>query len=196
MKRITLLFALLFALNVIGQEITHFNKSKSKLDQKLMLTLGTWSAVNTGVGIYGWATSKDESMYFHQMNVMWSGVNLALAIPGYLKARKSYSNTLTFAEMYKAQSRTEKVFLFNTALDIAYITGGFLFKASASNNTETYHQFRGYGNSLILQGSFLFLFDLSAALIHSSRRLKTLDPELDKVALRLTGNTLGLTYIF
>lgn len=196
MKIRFLLLTLILTFHLIGQDTRSFNQSKSRLDQKLMLTLGTWSIANVGIGIYGWTATEDESKYFHQMNVMWSGVNLALAIPGYLKARKSYSNTFTFGEIYNAQTQTEKVFLFNTALDLAYITGGFLFKASASNNPDFYHQFRGYANSLILQGGSLFLFDLSAYILHSKNRKNNLDSLLENINLSFKGNQIGISYRF
>lgn len=197
MKILTfLIISLCFATTSTAQELTNFNKKRSEIDQSLMLTLGSWSIANTGLGIYGWSATEDESKYFHQMNVIWSGVNLALAIPGYLKARKAYNKKLTFAESYKEQTKTEKVFLFNSALDLAYITGGFLFKANAGNNPDFHHQFRGYGNSLILQGGFLFLFDLTAVIIHSSHRKNNLDAGLQNVNLNLGLDQVGFTYHF
>ena len=55
-----------------------------------MLSLGSWASANiVGSGI-GWARSySEENKYFHQMNVMWNLVNLGLAIPGYIKAKKT-----------------------------------------------------------------------------------------------------------
>lgn len=196
MKTIIFLIVLFLYSAFYAQTVDQFNQSKSKVDQKLMLTLGSWSLANTAVGIYGWSKTEDESKYFHQMNVMWSGVNLALAIPGYFRARKEYAQNKDFPQLYFAQTKTEKIFLFNTALDVAYITGGFLFKTHANNSTENFNRFQGFGNSLILQGSFLFLFDLTALLIHSSRRTKALDPVLERVKLSFTGSQLGFSYQF
>ena len=135
MKTIIFLIVLFLYSAFYAQTVGQFNQSKSKVDQKLMLTLGSWSLANTAVGIYGWSKTEDESKYFHQMNVMWSGVNLALAIPGYFRARKEYAQSKDFPQLYFAQTKTEKIFLFNTSLDVAYITSGFLFKAHANNST-------------------------------------------------------------
>ncbi len=125
---------------------------------------------------------------------MWSGVNLALAIPGYFRARKEYGNTYSFSESVKAQHKTEKVFLFNTALDLAYVTGGFYLRHMAAPDPENAPRLRGWGNSIILQGGFLFLFDLTAVLLHSNHRKKTLDSWMDNVQLSSTG--LGVKYTF
>ncbi|MCB0846751.1 MAG: hypothetical protein KDE26_26060, partial [Bacteroidetes bacterium] len=69
----------------------------------------------------------------------------------------------------KAQNQIEKILLFNAGLDLAYIaSGAYLIERSKTNpaNAGRAEQFNGYGQSLILQGGFLFVFDLTAFLIH------------------------------
>jgi hypothetical protein len=46
------------------------------------------------------------------------------------------------------------------------MTAGFLLRSMALNNQAKSAQFNGFGNGLILQGSFLFAFDLTAFAIH------------------------------
>lgn len=177
---------------VSGQDLTEFNQERLNLDKKLMLGLGSWSIANVGVSSYGWATTENEAKYFHQMNVMWSGVNLALALPGYLKAKKGDASSFSFAETWREQGKTEKVFLFNTALDVFYMTGGFYLKQRALNEPENYHRYRGWGNSLIMQGGFLFAFDLAATILHTRHRRAKLDGFLENIDL--SDNGLGLKY--
>lgn len=162
--------------------LVDFNEQRLKTDKTLMITLGSWSLANAAVSAYGWATTENEAKYFHQMNVMWSGVNLALAIPGYFKARKSDPSTFSFAKTWDDQERTEKVFMFNTALDVAYITSGFYLRSRAQSDPENYHRFRGFGNGIILQGSFLFLFDMTAVIIHSRHKKRKLSPFLEQIS--------------
>ncbi len=176
-----------------AQQLKEYNEERLQLDKRLMLTLTGWSTANALVGAYGWATTENEALYFHQMNVMWTGVNLALAIPGYFKA-KNGDPSLTFAQTWHEQQKTEKVFLFNTALDLTYITGGFFLKQRALVDETNYFRYRGWGNSLILQGGFLFLFDLTATLLHSRHRKEKLSPFLERV--ELSDNGLGLRYSF
>ena len=176
----------------LSQPIREFNSKKITIDKKLMIGLGTWSIANIGVGSYGWATTENEAKYFHQMNVLWGGVNLALSLPSYLNARKADPSVHSFATTWKMQSRTEKIFLFNTALDFFYVTGGFYLKQRALTDTENYHRYRGWGNSLVMQGGFLFLFDMTAVIIHNCHRKNKLDGFLENIELSDTG--LGLKY--
>lgn len=193
MKLLALLL-IIFSLNIRAQDFTPYNQSRLDLNKKLMIGLTSWSITNIGVSSLGWATTEGESKYFHQMNVAWSGVNLALSIPGLIKARKPSPTDLTTSQIFQLQSTDEKVFLFNAGLDIGYIIGGFYLKERSKNTPEYYHRFRGWGNSIILQGSFLFLFDLTAVLLHSSNRKKKLYPMLDKIDLGFTGNGVNLRF--
>ena len=155
-----------------------------------MIGLGSWATTNlVGSGI-GWATApNDEMKYFHQMNVMWNTVNLGLAIPGYLKARKA-NNSIGIAETLEEQRKTETVFLFNGGLDLAYIGSGIILRSEAKSNPEKADLFKGYGNSLILQGGFLLVFDWVAYSIHRQRAKKKLSPVLER--LELSDHGFGL----
>jgi len=175
-----------------NQLLTDFNQERSKIDQKLMLTLTTWSAVNAGISAVGWASTEGEARYFHQMNTMWSGINLMLSVPGYFKAKKQDASSFGFSATLHEQSKTEKIFLFNTALDVAYVTSGFLLRSAANNDPSNYQRFRGFGNGIILQGGFLFLFDAAAAIIHHQHAKKKLHPFLNKITLSDTGMGLKL----
>ncbi len=189
----TLLVALiLISFNANAQELEQFNSKRLEIDKKLMLTLGGWSLANVTVSAIGWATTENEAKYFHQMNTIWSGIDMALAIPGYFKARKADPSSFTFAQTWKEQNRAEKTFLFNTALDVAYVSSGLYLRSIAKYDPETYQQNRGFGNGIILQGGFLFLFDLTAYALHSTHRKNKLDGFLDKVDL--SDNGLGIQY--
>ena len=159
----TFLFA---AFAVQAQDITSFNQARLKTDQYLMLSLGTWAGANITTGTIGWATAQQpELKAFHQMNVMWNAVNLGLAVPGYLRARNTKA-VLSLSQTLSEQQKTERIFLFNTGLDVAYMTAGFLLRSMALNNQAKADQLNGFGNGLILQGTFLFAFDLTAFAIH------------------------------
>ena len=174
----------------IGQ-LQDFNIQRTKTDQKLMLSLGSWASMNiVGSGI-GWARSNSaENKYFHQMNVMWNLVNLGLAVPGYLKAKKGDSD-LNLYNTLESQRVTETVFLVNAGIDLAYIGSGLLLKSRAPN-VENISQFLGYGNSMILQGGFLLLFDWLAYSIHRKNAKNHLAPILQKIEPSDQG--IGLKY--
>ena len=163
----TIIFTFLFATFAVqAQDLPSFNQARLKTDQRLMLSLGTWAGANITAGSIGWATAQQpELKAFHQLNVMWNAVNLGLAIPGYLRARNTKA-VQTLSQTLSEQQKTERIFLFNTGLDVAYITAGFLLRSMALNNQAKTDQLNGFGKGLILQGSFLFAFDLTAFAIH------------------------------
>lgn len=174
-------------------QLNDYNAERLTIDKGLMLTLGGWATGNLVVGGAGWATTpKGEAHYFHQMNFFWNTVNLGLAIPGYLKARKENVN-LSFAETLRSQYKTETIFLINSGLDIAYISSGVLLRSEARFNPERRDLFTGYGNSLIMQGGFLFIFDLTAFALHRRHCKKHLDGFLDQIELT-SQNGLGLRW--
>jgi len=134
-----------------------FNQERLNLNKKGFLVLSSWSAANIITGIAGQAATGGQAKYFHQMNMIWGAVNLAIALPGYIGARHGNSD-ISLAASLKGQSAIEKTFIFNAGLDLAYITGGvwLLEKGNTSNNEDKY---KGYGKSVLMQGAFLLLFD-------------------------------------
>jgi len=91
-----------------------------------MLTLGSYAVSNFAISGAGYFLSEDESTKrFHEMNVMWNTVNLGLAVPGYLKARKNAGN-YSIDQMLAEQRKTEQIFLINTGLDVGYFAAGYL----------------------------------------------------------------------
>ncbi|MDG1334123.1 MAG: hypothetical protein P8P74_17455 [Crocinitomicaceae bacterium] len=191
MKKLLLLSVFIPSI-CFSQSLIDFNKDRLKTDQHLMIGLGSWASLNiVGSGI-GWATAPNEEMKsFHQMNVMWNTVNIALAIPGYIKAKRD-NPEIGFFETQSAQQKTEKIFLINSGLDIAYISSGLLLRSAANTNLEKQDQFNGFGNGLILQGGFLLVFDMTAYFIHNRHRKKSLNPLIKNI--ELSNNGIGLKW--
>jgi hypothetical protein len=192
MKRKLLVSCILFSQLLTAQALVQFNKERIQLDKRLMVGLGSWATTNFIVSGIGWATvPSGEAHYFHQMNVMWNTVNIGLAVPGYLKAKKANS-ALTFAETIRTQHQTEKIFLINSGLDIGYMAGGLLLRSEAKTNISKQDQFNGYGNSMLMQGGFLFVFDLTAYILHNGHSKKSLDKMMNSVEMSSSG--LGLQW--
>jgi hypothetical protein len=182
----------MFILNsIIAQDIIDINKDRQKLSSEGMTFLTSWAALNIAGGTTAYYLAKDRAWkYFHEMNVFWNTVNLGLGISGLLMERKSKID-LNMDQSLKAQKRVERIFLFNSGLDLLYIGGGFaMLQMQNAKNPE---RMRGYGNALILQGSFLLLFDGVEYFLHRSNgyRFKT-----SKLSFNFNGNSLGLSYNF
>ena len=169
-------------------ELNEFNKERLSIQSKGMAVLGTWAIGNIATGIIGYQYSEGSVAQLHKMNAIWNTINLALAVPGYIGAKKGKFD-LPFRKTYKEQSGVEKTFLFNAGLDVAYIMGGLYSTEKAKNQTDQkkHDTQLGYGNSIMFQGAFLMLFDVAMYGIHTSHGNKKLAGYLDKVVIGYNG---------
>ena len=188
MRILVLVFCFL-SLSVSGQ-VSTYHSEYNRINENLMLGLGSYAVTNFVVGGIGYATSQDDATkHFHEMNIMWNTVNLGLAVPGYLKAKRG-GKELTLEEMLREQKKTETIFLVNDVLDLGYIATGIWMRNEAVNQGDRAEMFKGYGNSLILQGSFLLAFDAYAYYLHKNHSKKS--PIMKNISMYTTGNTLGI----
>lgn len=164
-----------------------------KLVQNNMYVLGAWAGANIIQGTISASNTHGAEHYLHQMNAYWNTVNLAIAGVGLLGIRKQLQKKHSLNSNLKAQYQLEKILLFNTGLDLAYIATGFYLKERGTrlNNDRN----KGYGNSLLLQGGFLLVFDLIQYGQHR-RNTKWLEQRQGKLQLGLGGNGLALNYRF
>lgn len=145
-----------------AQSLEEFNQSRDEITFAAMGVLAGWSAVNLAVGTTLSFFAEDPVLRgFHQMNAGWNVVNAALAVPGLIgsSARLASPPELGTAESLQTQNTLEDVLLFNAGLDLAYMASG-LYLIERSRRGEAGAQLEGFGYSLILQGGFLFVFDL------------------------------------
>lgn len=176
--------------------IKQFDARKNKLNHNGMIVLTSWASANiVGSGIGYALTKSEEEKNFHLMNASWGIVNLGIALPGLLAKEKT---SATLYDLQKSQTQAEKLFLANAILDVVYISGGFYMKEFANNQTDKTKQerFNGFGNSVIMQGAGLMVFDLAMTILNNRNRKKHLDPFLKKASVSFTGNYIKLGYRF
>ena len=168
MKKISLLYCLLafttfaFAQNI---DLTKFEKERNRMQKNSMIVLAGWSVANIVVSGIATDTRNVEMRNFHQMNVMWGAVNLAIAGLGYWGAAKEKINNPVLADVLKHQNRVQKTYLINAGLDVIYIAAGLIMNKTSDNQKKP-EKFKGYGNSIMLQGGFLLIFDAINYAIH------------------------------
>lgn len=165
---------------------TVFATERADRDQRGMKILGTWAVGNLLVSGIGTTQTEGTAHYFHQMNVGWGAINLALAGVSYLGARRAARQPApTRAENVRAQLRTENLYLFNAGLDVAYLATGVYLLEKGRNPTAsgTPERWRGYGQSLLLQGGFLLLFDGFQYATHHRHGNARLYPLLSRVSI-------------
>ncbi|MFO7659063.1 MAG: hypothetical protein R6W78_18535 [Bacteroidales bacterium] len=125
-----------------------------------MIVLGSWALANMATGIYGWSKNTGPNKYFHQMNLFWNTVNLSIASVAFYNLYTTDFSFMGQEEFLAKQMKMEKTLLINSFLDIGYIGTGFLLKHLSENSVNRQALLKGYGNSLLLQGGFLLVFDL------------------------------------
>ena len=202
MKKTITVILLLVAISTINsikaqtqEELNTFNKERLNLQKKAMAVLGIWSIGNIATGIIGYQNTDGSVAELHKMNAIWNGINLALAVPGYIGASRG-KYELSLRKTYKEQTGAEKTFLFNAGLDAAYIMGGLYLTEKSKNETSLTKHNRdlGYGNSIMFQGGFLMLLDATMYVVHVSHGNKKLANYLDKIVLG--ANTVGFRHQF
>jgi hypothetical protein len=159
------------------------NDQRLQLNKDGMKVLGGWAAGNMVVGGIGMIQSSGSDHYFHQFNLAWNSVNLAIAGLGYFGSHSARSD-LSFAETIRKYQTFENILLLNAGIDVGYMaTGAFLWERGLRKDSE---RLTGYGQSLILQGAFLFSFDL-IMFIASRKQSSELLNVLDDVTIQPTG---------
>jgi hypothetical protein len=137
--------------------------------------LGTWSGLNIISGFVLRNNSQGENKYFYEMNAYWNIINSGISFLGYFNNLKEKPSTFPMDVLGK-QIKLEKNLLFNSALDLTYIAAGawVLERAKSQITQNDFNKLRGYGRSIIFQGFYLFIFDLSFYLIETihSKKLK------------------------
>lgn len=167
--------SLLFSQTTTAQRLTPtpelraFSEGRIRHQKTLGLTLGSYALANIAVGAIGASQTSGETQYFHKMNVYWNLVNLGLAGAGLLGSRKRPTEPETLADAVRQHENMKQILLINTGLDVAYVVGGAYLRERANSHLDKADQLRGYGKSIMLQGGFLFAFDLVNYLIFKKR---------------------------
>lgn len=140
-----------------------FNQKRLDLNRKGMTVLGGWAGANLLANGLALRHAAGSDKAFYQMNLAWAGVDLALAGLGLLGNRRAKTD-LSVYESLEEQHKTEKLFLVNAGLDVAYLTGGLYLKERDTPKNADRNE--GYGNAILVQGSFLLLFDGAMYAVH------------------------------
>ncbi|HZH15582.1 MAG TPA: hypothetical protein VE057_14620 [Archangium sp.] len=165
---------------------TH-NTEGVRLNRAAMGVLLGWAVLNIGTGTAGHFTTEGELRAFWQANAAWNVVNLAIGGFGLYGQLTATPETWDLGRSLAEGQKMEKLLLLNAGLDVGYVAfGGFLLERGLRTDSA---QLRGWGKSLLLQGSFLLLFD--AVLWGLNWRLNSqltarLVPAPDGVGLLLT----------
>lgn len=168
--------------------LTGFNKERERLSRTGIKGLSVYSAANIIYGSIASSQTTGSNKYFHEMNAIWNGITLGITGIGFLTAKKE--GTLSYGESLKKQQHIEKLFLFNAGLDVAYIAGGAYLKERAKTTIKNPIRLKGYGESIMLQGGVLLLFDGIMYTIHNRHGI-LLNKMGENIKLASTPNGIG-----
>lgn len=179
----------LFSQAPTSSELFDFNKSRNKKTTKGLYVLGGWALANMGTSAYYYSNTKGVDQSFHQMNLMWNSANTLIVVASLLPKQK---NDLNLAKTLNWQSNTESVYIASAALDLVYSTAGLYLTEKAKTDFTQHDKYQGWGNALIYNGGFLFLFDTGMYIAHK-RNGKKLSKMMDKINVSAGGYGVRLT---
>jgi hypothetical protein len=188
------LFTALFLINAFFAyaqtvDLKLFNERRVRDTKTDMMILGGWALSNMAVsGILLANTEGGVSKGFHQMNIGWNAVNLTIAGVGYLAAMKSNPATLDLFGTVNEHYKLQRLFLFNAGLDVGYMAAGAYVMERSKSSTKNPEQMKGFGQAIVVNGAFLFVFDLANYFIQSGHN--------DKIKLLLNSNGMGMSFHF
>lgn len=174
------------AVIVSGQEpYLDFYKGSAKNNTTGMVILGSWAVANLATGAVGWNRTTGSQKYFHQMNFFWNTVNLGIVGFSLYSNAQAMPGSMTGTEILQGHKTIENLYLINAGLDIIYMGTGLFMKHRSQSSVKRPDLLKGYGNSIILQGGFLFVFDGIMWAIQRNLRMDFLSD------LSVTASTFG-----
>lgn len=190
-------FLLMQAAPLLAQSLplADFNQQRLDRTRRSMYVLGVWGIANIAGGAIGMTQTNGSQRSFHQMNLGWGVINAGLAASSLWTAAHTDPAAFDLYETARQHHRMQKILLFNAGLDIAYMAGGAWMLERAKTAGQNQDRLRGFGRSVILQGAFLFAFDVGAA-IYLGGLEKQLSPFFEQTSLRFDGQSMGLTLRF
>jgi hypothetical protein len=150
---------------LVAQSVEDLTSRHYSDQKKGMTILGAWGLGNLITGVIGSSiSSESEVMAFHQMNAGWGLVNVGIAGIGYFTSRKKTLVALNDLSLLNENHKLKSTLLFNAGLDLGYMATGLYLIEKDKSATENNGRLKGFGKSLIMQGAFLFAFDLGTYL--------------------------------
>tara|TARA_Y100001933_G_C18960407_1_gene547893 strand:+ start:68 stop:604 length:537 start_codon:yes stop_codon:yes gene_type:complete len=157
------ILSLFLSFSANGQDSIQFQKKIFKIQQQSTLVFSGWSILNIGISplcsknLFNPVTSNE---HFHLSNFNWNLFNAGFAGLSHYSVYTNSQKKWSITDLNKRKKRLERVLAVNVALDFIYIASGFLLKhATNPDDLVNYPAFNGGGNSLILQGGFLLIYD-------------------------------------
>lgn len=147
-----------------------FNETRLETIRIHAFILGIWALLNIAIGGYLTYILEDgEPESFHHMNAAWNLINLGVAWAMLHAANYADIGTYDLLTSIGKHFQAQKLMLLNIGLDVSYMLAGLTLFEHSKNNEKFHFVLRGFGKSIILQGAFLFVLDITFYSIHASQ---------------------------
>jgi MFS family permease len=153
-----------------ARELDGFRRAHRRTQLVGMGVLTGWAVANIAGGIAGAVLVDGDARFVHEANAAWNTVNLALGIAGLVSNGRRLPKAKTIAEARKLSRRTMRTYAVNAVLDVVYIAAGTLMAELGRQYGQA--RVQGYGSAVILQGAWLFAFDVGMMIAHGRARAK------------------------
>lgn len=166
---VLLLIAITLCAQPEGSSLLNLNQTRLEITRIHAYVLGGWAFANIIIG--GYLTYKLEdgvTEAFHHMNAAWNLVNLGVAWTILHQANYSEPETYNLATSIAKHFQTQKLMMLNVGLDVSYTLAGLLLYEHSKNAKRLNYLLKGFGISLMMQGGFLLLLDITFYSIYSS----------------------------
>ena len=153
---------LFFSLSAWSQDSLNIKKNFYKQQQNSLLLLSGWSATNlvaSPIFCKNLYSAESKSDYFHQMNFNWNLINAGICGVSHFLVHRDSKKPWNLNDISNRKSKAEKSITFNMGLDILYVITGFVLNKTANESKGNLNINKGYGNSLMIQGGYLLLYD-------------------------------------
>jgi hypothetical protein len=172
MKKLLCLLPLLFL--TLAAQAQHNITSDFRLQQDYilrtgMLVLGGWAIINIMLSSFKLTKTTRDRRYFYQMNLYWNIVNLLIASLALHSIISASQETIEIAKIIRQYTWIKKILYLNIGLDVSYIILGAYLRERSKTSLFKTERLTGWGQSIILQGVFLFLLDLVLVVVLESR---------------------------
>ena len=124
-----------------------------------MKILGGWSAINLVSSPFLKTTAIESWPHFHQMNFNWNLLNAGIVGLSHFLVHRDSKREWNLNQLSTKKTKAEKSIIFNMGLDLVYVISGLIMNKNSDVNKDSDNINIGYGNSLMVQGGYLFLYD-------------------------------------
>jgi len=147
-----------------ADELERFRRAHRRTQLAGMGVLTGWAVANIAGGITGALVVESDARFIHEMNALWNSVNLTLGIVGLVNNARRPPKARTLGEAARVNRRARRVYLINGAIDVGYMAAGALTAGLGRRYGQ--RRVEGWGTAVVIQGAWLFVFDLAMVIAH------------------------------